>query len=165
MQASIALYGDDARIGIWNDLENGRADRTIWNLPIPVQDVFYPLMDRFYSIATVEQPALSNEEEDWAHALRGILPALSLYGRYACARAILSGASEIYTLVSELLQNDVCAHMSERYGICIIRPSAEVEQPYLDALLEERYQNALATFKAFNVNPMQVLADKRPLYV
>ncbi|MDA1208879.1 MAG: DUF6190 family protein [bacterium] len=161
MQASISPLGDDDCIGQWTDLENGRTDRAIWNLQTEVQDAYYPVMDRYYSITNVEQQALSMFEEDIAYRLVPYLPRLSPNSRHTCARAIVRGASEIHTLFKELLSEDVVSYMASHHNITIHKPQSKEELSYKDAILEERYQTALKTFRLFGVNPPAQLDDKR----
>ena len=162
MQASLSSLDSHDVVGSWTDLENGRTDRTVWNLPGTVQDSYYPLMDRFYSITNVEQDVLSDEEEEYASSLRQVFPVLSLYSRYTCARAVLHTVAEVHTLVAELLDEQVISYLS-RQNIRVVKPSADIEKSYADPLLEERYQTALETFRLFHVNPPAVLADSRAL--
>jgi RsiW-degrading membrane proteinase PrsW (M82 family) len=76
MQAGISLREEDDCVGTWTDLENGRTDRTVWNLPEDVQAHYYPIMDRFYSIMNVRQEPLAEAEEDLAIQLKRELPAV-----------------------------------------------------------------------------------------
>lgn len=165
VQASISPVDDFGTIGAWTDLENGRADRSIWNLPTEAQDDYYPVMDRFYSIMNVAQDPITNIEEDISARLRAALPELSLYSRYTCARAITMQANEIQTLVKELLDDTVLNYMQESYGITVVKPAADVEESYSDSVLEARYQTALETFKKCNINIPNALADSRDLDV
>jgi hypothetical protein len=161
MQASISLNEADDCVGAWTDLENGRADRSIWNLPEEVQAHYYPIMDRFYSITNVRQEPLSEEEEDIALRLRTELPGLSVYSRHTCARAIAHGITEVYTLIEELLADAVRSHMSSTHGVNITKPSAKEEIAYADDLLEQRYQSAIQAFRLLEVNVPTSLADTR----
>lgn len=160
MQAGISLKESDDCIGAWSDLENGRTDRTVWNLPADVQEHYYPIMDRFYSIMNVQQEPLSGTEEDMAVKLREELPALSLYSRHTCARAIVQGAEEIHTLIAELLADTVTTYMAAR-GILMVKPMAAEELAYTDDLLEQRYQSAINAFRLCNINLPAILADTR----
>jgi hypothetical protein len=163
VQAGISLAGKDECVGAWTDLENGRTDRTMWNLPHEAQDHYYPIMDRFYSIMNVQQEPLSEAEEDTAVHLRSELPSLSLYSRHTCARAIVQGIAEVYTLIEELLAEDVRSHMASVHGVSIMKPSAKEEIAYADALLEQRYQSAMQAFRLLGVNVPAVLADARKI--
>jgi len=160
MQAGISLKESDDCIGTWNDLENGRTDRTVWNLPEDVQEHYYPIMDRFYSIMNVQQEPLSDAEEDIATKLRQELPSLSLYSRHTCARAIIQGAEEVHTLIAELLADEVTAYMATR-GVRMVKPVATEELAYVDELLEKRYQSAIKAFRLCNINLPAILADAR----
>jgi len=161
MQASISPADSQECVGGWTDLENGRADRTIWNLPDGLQEHYYPVMDRFYSITNVQQLPLTNEEEHIAADLAKVFPSLGLYSRYTCARAITQKATEVYTLVVELLSANVADFMRTTYGIHMVLPSAEKEISYADPALEQRYQAALQAFRHFSVNPLEIIADDR----
>jgi hypothetical protein len=165
IQASISLGQENERVGVWTDLENGRTDRTMWNLPHEAQDHYYPIMDRFFSIMNVQQLPLSEAEEDAAIHLRSKLPTLSLYSRHTCARAIVQKITEVFTLIEELLTDDVRAHMESAHGVSIIKPSAKEEMAYADALLEQRYQSALQSFRLLSINIPTVLADTRKVAI
>jgi len=161
MQASISPVGADDLIGGWTDLENGRADRTVWNLPDDVQDCYYPVMDRFYSITNVCQPPLTEKEELLAMKLAEAFPLVDLYSRYTCARAITQKATEIHTLNAELLSTDVIEFMQSAHGIKMILPRAEVEMGYSDPVLEQRYQTALQAFRHAALNAPEIITDDR----
>lgn len=164
MQGSISFINNSECIGAWNDLENGRADRTIWNLPSHIQDYYYPIMDRFYSIMNVHQEPIRTTEEARAAQLKIELPELSLYSRFTCARAVDQKVQEVHTLVAELLTDTVKDFLSG-YGISVIKPEAAVELPYADTLLEERYQAAMEIFRANAINLPKQLADARTIDV
>lgn len=161
MQASVSPLGTDDVVGQWTDLENGRTDRAIWNLPTAVQDTYYPVMDRYYSIMNVKQQPMTETEEDLSIALRKQLASLNPYSRQTIATAILSGTTEIHTLFAELLSDDVVSYVRDEHDIQIVLPEANVEQEYRDAVLEERYHTALKTFALFGVNPPAQLDDTR----
>lgn len=160
MQAGISLRDEDACMGTWTDLENGRTDRTVWNLPEDVQAHYYPIMDRFYTIMNVRQEPVTETEEELAMQLKRELPALSLYSRHTCARAIAQGVDEVYTLIAELLTENVSAYMSA-HGVRLMKPEAQQEMPYADEILEHRYQSAMRAFRACNLDLPAALADTR----
>lgn len=160
MQAGISLREEDDCVGTWTDLENGRTDRTVWNLPEDVQAHYYPIMDRFYSIMNVRQEPLAEAEEELAIQLKSELPALSLYSRHTCARAIAQSVDEVHTLIAELLAEDVAAYMFAR-GVRMVKPEAPEEIPYADEVLEQRYQSAMQAFRACNLDLPAALADTR----
>ena len=165
IQASISVGKEDECVGAWSDLENGRTDRTMWNLPHEVQDHYYPIMDRFFSIMNVQQQPLSEAEEDTAVRLRSELSSLSLYSRHTCARVIVQGITKVYTLFEELLAEDVRSHMASVHNVSIVKPSAKEEIAYTDAVLEQRYQSAMQAFRLLGVNVPAFLADARKVAI
>lgn len=160
MQAGISLREKDDCIGTWTDLENGRTDRTVWNLPEDVQAHYYPIMDRFYSIMNVRQEPLTEAEEVLVMQLKNELPALSLYSRHTCARAITERVDEVHTLIAELLAEDAAAYMSAR-GVRMVKPESQEEIPYADEVLEQRYQSAMQVFRSCKLDLPRQLADNR----
>lgn len=159
-QASFSPRGKFSRMGMWTDLENGRTDRTVWNLPPEIQDHYYPIMDRFFSLTNVQQEPVSDREVEWVLQLRNQFPLLSPYSRHTCAAAIMQGATDIHTLIQELLTNDVSDFMAS-CGVIVTKPMAKEEMEYPDALLEQRYQSALKAFRACNLDLPYALADAR----
>lgn len=156
-------FMEGCQSGAWTDLENGRVDRTIWNLPAALQNAYYPFMDQFFSAAPVDQPTMNMDIEDMAQKLRVQFPYLSLYSRYGVAMAIVQNRAEIHTLFDEMFKSDLRDGLVEQHEIKIIYPSASHEKTYSDVELEKAYENAVATFRAAQVDILSCLADRRQI--
>lgn len=159
--AHLSPVGEKFLIGAWTDAENGRTDRAIWNMPVQVQDDFYPYMDAFFSLINVEQVPMGVDEEDTALGLRSDVPSLSTLSRQTCARAICTGIRELHTLFQELLDERVRETLQDNWDITVRKPCDEIEFPYEDTVLEARYQTALKAFERFGINPPTALDDER----
>lgn len=153
-----------SQAGSWIDLENGRADKTIWSIRRDLQDVFYPYMDRFFSLARVEQIQMGGDVEHMASALRQKFPALSFYSRMNLATAIAQKRDTVCTLFEEMFDPHFQESMLREHGIKILNPSANEEAAYKDAELEDLYQKTLTAMKKSRMDLLRLMADERRIY-
>lgn len=165
MQVSLVNQGIMAKNGAWTDFENGRVDRTIWNLPRQVQEAYYPFMDSYFSMARVDQVQTDNDAENKAHDLRRMFPDLSFYSRINLATAVSQNRHYLYSLFCEMVQSKRQEKIQKYCEISIIFPADEREEKYEDPELELFYQTALSTFKKNNRDMIKSLVDNRKIKI
>ena len=161
MQASLVGANSFNTCGAWTDLENGRVDRTIWNIDERLQNAYYPFLDRLFTIASVDQSQISAEVESIAHELRSKLPTLSVYSRFNKATSIVLRCSNIYTLFAEMFDRSVQEYLKSNHGIQVKYPHAEKELAYSDPRLEAFYQSAITQLRTGGVDLLSAIADER----
>lgn len=160
-QSTLSEKSGTDYIGLWTDNENGRVDNAIWSIPREVQDVFYPFMDRFYSMKNIHQIIIDRSDAEEAIMLMDANLGLTYQSAFTCAVAARHKVNEIHTLYGDLLSAKCMGYMESRYGIIIKCPLNDAEETYPEDVLEQTYQDALATFSAHKMNIFDVIHDPR----